>query len=819
MRKPHHYLFIVLLLVCGMKLTAQQGKISGVVRDTSGNAVPSASVTLLKFKDSAFVKITRTDDSGRYVFETIAPDSLLIEVTRVGMKKYISEPFIFTGLQSELVVSDVQLWPNDKNTLGTVVVRGKRPPVEQRIDRTIVNVDAMLSAAGVTALEVLQQSPGIVVNNDGSMSIRGKQGIIVYIDNKPTYLGGQDLANYLRSLPSETLSKIEIMPNPPARYDAAGNAGIINIVTKKIIEKGFNGTLTLNLGQGVYWKTGANANLNYRYNKVNFYGSLFYGVNNDFIDENSLRLFYNPDGSLNTKFVQSSYLKRQRRTANAKLGMDYYIDNNTTLGLVLTGIDRPVKDKWENRNDLLNASMQPDSLVRASNSSFDKWRQGGINVNLRRTLDQSGRMITADVDYVKYKDKIDLLFQNSVYSGDGALKGRDDLIGFLPSQIDIYSGKIDYDHPFKSGIKVNGGVKFSYVKTSSVADYFNRIGNNVTIDYEKTNAFNYDEGINAAYIEMSRESKRFDMQGGLRLENTVANGRQLGNAVKPDSSFKRNYTNLFPTIFLLWRLDSLNKHQLSFNYGRRIQRPIYQSLNPFLFFSDKFTYEAGNPYQVPQFTHSLALSHTFKERYTTTLSYSYIKGLFVETTEQQGFIFITRPDNIGRQINIGLSFSASMDITNWWSANLSADLINTDVKSVVYGRPLDTSITNLVANFTNQFQFKKGWAAEVSGSGRTGSLVGQYTIGQLWVLNLAARKSILKNRAMLRVSMRDVFFSSVVKGKLHNLPQVESNFSNRIDSRMVILSFNYRFGKAYKAPGRYESNISAEEKSRVKSEN
>jgi hypothetical protein len=812
MRKPYHTILVIFLLL-QFSAFAQTGRITGTVTDSLGHAVASASVSLLKNK--ALVQTTSTDSLGKYVFENIKDDSLVLEVSRIDMGKYTSEAFAYNSATGEMAIPAVILIPHT-STLSTVVVRGKKQTYEYKNDRTIVNVDAMISAAGISALEVLQQSPGVVVNSDGSLTVKGKQGVTVYIDNKPSNLSGQDLANYLRSLPSETISRMEIMPNPPARYDAAGNAGIINIVSKKIFEKGFNGSITGNLGQGVYWKASTNGNFNYRYNKINLFGNLSYGINNDFVDEDNLRLFTNPNGTLNAKFVQTTFLKKERRTTNIKLGMDYLANAKTTWGFLFTGIDRPVVDSWVNRNDLLNALLQTDSTIISNNRNHNRWRQAGVNVNMRRTLDASGRTLTADVDYLRYWDKTDQTFLTNTYGGDGSFRRREELLGFLPNELNIYSGKIDYTHPFTSGVKMSGGIKMSHVKTHSQAEYFNRVGSDLFIDNDKTNSFKYDETVNAAYIEASREYKRVDLQAGLRVENTVINGHQLGNTVKPDSTFKRNYTNLFPTFFIQWRLDSLNKHVISFNYGRRIQRPVYQSLNPFLFFSDKFTYEAGNPYQTPQFTHVLSLSHTFKERYSTTLSYSYIKDLFAETSEKQGYVLITRPDNVGRQINLGLSFSASVNIAKWWTANFSTDLINADIKSIVYGVPLDTNITYLTANLTNQLPFKKGWAAEVSASGRTGNLAGQYTLDPLWSLNIAARKSVMKNKGAIRLSIRDVFYSSVVKGQINNLVQAQAFFSNRIDSRMVILSFNYRFGSAFKAPPRYESNVSEDEKNRVK---
>lgn len=819
MRKYCYWALLLLFFCDPATLWAQTGRITGNIQDSSGHPIASASVSLLLSKDSSLYRITMSDEAGRFLFDGIREDSFVVTITRVGSKKFTSGLIHLTKENGVVVLPAIQLQPGDRQTLQTVVVSRKKPSVEQRIDRTIVNVDALIAAAGASVLEVLQQSPGVIVNNDGSISVRGKQGSLVYIDNKPTYLAGSDLANYLRSLPSDAVSKIEIMPNPPASYDATGNAGIINIVTKKIIEKGFNGSATVNYGQGIYWKASTNANVNYRHDKINLYGTASFSANNDFVDEDNDRQFFKTDGSLNALFLQKTFLKKEKRTTNLKIGMDYYLNKNTTWGVVLTGMFRPEKSNWTNRNDLLNGNGVADSTIRSFNSSDDRWKQGGINLNLRSLLDSAGRKITVDLDYLTYRDRIGLLFQNYTYGPGGSLKSRDDLIGTLPIDIDIWSAKLDYTHPAGDGFTINSGVKTSYVKNKNKAEYFNRIDGTTTIDNDKTNSFLYDEQIYAAYVEINKGYKKFDWQAGLRLENTNIKGHQLGNSVKPDSAFKRHYTNLFPTFFALWRIDSAGKHQLALNYGRRIQRPLYQDLNPFLFFIDKFTYTAGNPYLTPQFTHTVALSHIFKERYTTTLSWSYIKGLFVETNEKLDYVFVSRAGNIGRQTNLTASFSASIDIAGWWSANISADLVNSQIKSVFYNIPLDTTFNYLTGNITNQFQFGKGWSAELSGSGRTTYLVGQYTIKDIWNLNAAVRKTVLKGRGALRVAVRDIFYSSIVRGNINNLTQATAHFSNGIDSRMLVLSFNYRFGKAFNARQRYESNAADDEKGRVKNSN
>lgn len=221
--------------------------------------------------------------------------------------------------------------------------------------------------------------------------------------------------------------------------------------------------------------------------------------------------------------------------------------------------------------------------------------------------------LTADLDYLRYDNTLSQGFDNSSYLPNGMLINHDLLTGALPSAIDIYAAKTDYTHPLKSGLKLAGGLKTSYTQTDNIANYFYTVNQNTTPDYDKTNHFIYKENINAAYINASRDFKRLSVQLGLRFENTVSKGHQLGNVQKPDSVFKRNYNGLFPTVYLQYKLDTAGNQQISLNYGRRIDRPYYEDLNPFLAPLDKFTYYTGNPFLRPAYTQNIELSHTYKK--------------------------------------------------------------------------------------------------------------------------------------------------------------------------------------------------------------
>jgi hypothetical protein len=267
----------------------------------------------------------------------------------------------------------------EANLLKSISVTAKKPFIEQKIDRTVMNVDALISNSGVSALEVLENAPGVIVSSEGSISLKGKSGVIIFIDDKPTYLSGIDLVNYLRSMPSGTLDKIEIMPNPPARYDAAGNAGVINIRTKKNRVGGFNGGINLNFGQGKYSRTNNSFNFNYKNQKINFFGTTSYSINNGFNDLDIFRYYFKGDGSLRSTFFQNSFIRQTSYSTNIKLGVDYFLSEKTTVGVLVNGVVRPFKSTTANKSVVSNDSGSIDSLITADNKENSKWKKGSIN--------------------------------------------------------------------------------------------------------------------------------------------------------------------------------------------------------------------------------------------------------------------------------------------------------------------------------------------------------------------------------------------------------------------------------------------------------
>jgi len=791
-------LFIIILLTVSFIGRAQNRtavKLSGKVGATNQPALSAATITLLKAKDSSVVKMSVSDQEGNYTFDNPPKGRYLVAVSAVGYDKQYSAPFSISGDSSLIELTTIVL-SQRSNNLKTVTVSARKPLVEQKIDRTVVNVDAFISNTGANALEALEKSPGIQVDKDGNISLKGKQSVMILIDGRPAYLSGTDLANMLKGMQASQLEQIEIMTNPPAKYDAAGNAGIINIKTKKNRVKGFNGNVSAGVGQGAYFKNNESLSLNYRNGKVNLFSSYSFNRNNNYQQLDIFRRYRNEDGSTSAIFEQVAYMKRRNMSNNLKLGMDYYVTDKTTLGIVVSGFYNPESSNNNNTSYLENAHYAVDSIATAGSYIKGTWKNASVNLNMRHQFDSTGRELTADLDYIVYDNTNKQHFTNTTYEPNWIKRYDEQLQGDLPVTVDIYSAKLDYTHPLKNDAKIEAGVKTSYVQTVNKANYYTLNNGEWITDYGKTNYFDYNENINAAYINLNKQlNKKWGVQTGLRYENTNYKGHRYGNPQTGDSSFKRTYNSFFPTVYVSYAADKNNQFGLS--YGRRIDRPGYQSLNPFLFFLDKYTYEAGNPYLKPQYSNNIELTHIYKGWLTTTLNYSLTKNMFNETFDSSGYATIVRRDNIGRRENAGIAVSAQIHVTKWLTSMLYGNYYYTRFSGKLYGEDLKVEGGTFETNMNNQITLKKGWNAELSGWYMTRSVDGQILLRPMGALSAGVSKQVLKGKGTVKVNVRDIFYTQIAQGDIY-FKNTEAKFRNTRDTRVANITFTYRFGKPIK---------------------
>jgi outer membrane receptor protein involved in Fe transport len=789
------------------------GKVTGTITSAEEKTELPAGITvsLHRAKDSATVKFILAGKDGSYTFENLANGKYLVSASSVGFRKRFSAPFELTAAQPAAIVAPLAMMPLPKALTG-VTVTASRPLVEQKIDRTVVNVDASITNVGTSALEVLEKSPGISVDRDGNISLKGKEGVLIMVDGRPTQLSGQDLANLLRNMNSSQLDQIEIMTNPPARYDAAGNAGIINIKTKKIITSGLNGTASVGFTQGRYPKTNEGLNLNYRKGKVNVFTNLSHGYNKNLgtlkFNRNILE---NDNTTIRNIFDQRTDRLSTGQFYNAKLGLDFFATKKTTVGVVLGGSIRNQDGTSDNTTRISNNLKNLQSITLATVLEENNWNSFTSNLYFRRVLNKAGRELTADADYLRYGSGNDQFMVNAFTDAAGnPNKKSDTLLGNLPQNISVYSGRVDYIHPLKKGARFEAGIKSGIVNTDNDARYDSIIYGRTVADFNRSNHFQYEENINAAYVNLSTPlTKKINAQLGLRMENTNAKGRQLTTG----DNFDRQYIQLFPTAYFQYKANENNN--FGANFGRRVRRPSYQSLNPFIYFLDQYTARKGNPNLKPSLSNNAELTHTWKNKITTTLNYTVTSDMIETIIEQIGDTAYNTPANIASLKQFGISVNANTPITKWWTSVLNINAFNNHYKGVVSNAPVNLSTTSFILNVTQQFKITKTLSGEINGRWRNGWLEGVLKAKPVGFVGAGLSQQVLKNQGTLRLSARDIFFTQRFRGRA-DYGNVDFNIEQYGESRVVSLGFSYRFSKGKKiAPVKRTQGSATEEQERI----
>ena len=800
------------LLFCAAVTNAQ--KITGNVKDDQGKALSGATVTLKKVKDSALVKLEATNAAGQFSFTSITSGNYFVAVSYTGHVAKTSAAFEVSGA-GDITVPDVAL-TKASGQLKEVVVAARKPMIEVKADKTILNVEGSVNAVGQDALELLRKSPGVMVDKDDNLTLSGKNGVQVYIDGRPTPLSGKDLSDYLKTLQSSSIEAIEIITNPSAKYDAAGNAGIINIRLKKNKSYGTNGSVNAGYNQGITPKYNGGFSLNNRNKYVNVFGNYSY---NDNTNENNINLYREV---LDTLFDQKSKLKITNKSHNFKTGVDYFINKRSTIGFMANG---SFADQEFNNYSRTEISYIPtkltDRILIADNTNKNKKNNINGNVNYRYA-DSSGHELNIDADYGAYRNKSNQYQPNVYWDPTQTTPLYSRIYRFnAPTDINIYSFKTDYEQNFKKG-RLGLGGKVSFVESNND---FNRYDVNPdthqeTLDLERSNVFDYKENVNAGYINYNRQFKGFMIQAGVRVENTHATGRSTGlkwdgsSYVAYDSTFTRDYTNLFPSAAIT--LNKKPMSQFNFTYSRRIDRPNYQDLNPFEFKLDEYTYRKGNTGLRPQYTNSFGITHTYKYRLNTTLNYSHVKDIFaalIDVTDKSKSYMTQK--NLATQDIVSLNISYPFQY-KWYSifGNLNAYYSHYKADLGVDRKvDLDVYAFNVFAQQT--FRLGKGWTGEMSGF-YTSPSIWQGTIksSTIWSIDGGFQKAILKGNGNIKASVSDIFRTLKWKGT-SNFAGQSLVASGNFESRQLKLNFTYRFGNSQVKAARQRKIGTEEENKRA----
>ncbi|MEO8404440.1 MAG: outer membrane beta-barrel protein [Chitinophagaceae bacterium] len=797
---------VLLLSLCSSIAAQQTGRtIRITVVNTARKPLPGSTVYLLT-PDSTVILTASADTSGIIAFLNLDARTYRVRASQSEYEETYS-PLI--DLQTINSFSATITLPLKNQTLNNVTVLSKKLFVQFLPDKTVINPDATISNAGATVMDILEKSPGITVGKDGSIIMKGKPAVNVLIDGKPTQLSGADLQAYLSGMSASQVDVVELIENPGAKYDAAGNAGIINIKTKSNRQRGFNGSVNLGIGQGFYYKTGDALNLNYRNGKVNWFLNYGFRSSNERQDIYTLRKYFDIHHEDSVLLQQPNVTRSHNLSSNLKTGFDFFISKQTTLGLIFTQGTFKRKAKSYSAIDWMDRDFHVDSSINTLGENNLTFKRDGVNINGKHKFNESSEL-TVDFDYVWFAIDGDQNYQTQLVAPGSNISATK---GTTPSRLNIFTAKADYNKRFNQ-ILLEAGLKTAINKTDNLSDYYFLDNNNWVPDLSRSNHFLYNEKINAAYASLDAEHGKWHWQLGARYEITSYKAHQLGNALIKDSAFNRNYGSLFPTAFVSLQADS--SHMFTFRLGRRIDRPPFQYLNPFLSTLNKYTYEGGNPYIKPQYTWNFSVAHSYKQMLTTELSYSYLRDYF-----SQIFIIDSSSDNVNKNIiiytrgnvgsfqNFGLSETYQQSITIWWNLTAVAVLNHKIIKGIVWA-PIEAKVTQLMISLNNQFQLKKGWGFELSGYYQTKSQIDlQEWLKPQGELDLGVSKQVLKNKGSLKLSVRDLTYFQNYSG-YSTFQNAYEPFRIKWDSRIVRLSFIWRFGKAMKAINRSEGGASDE---------
>jgi outer membrane receptor protein involved in Fe transport len=786
---PKIYITLLLLIAAIGSTFAQtqSASLSGLLLDEQGKPMMYATASLLNARDSSIVKGVISNDQGIYTFDHIKQGRYLIKASTVGYEKAVSNPVDVTSNTEKVTVPELKMQPNAHN-LSAVSITAAKPLIERKIDRTVVNVANSPLAAGNSAMDILERAPGVSVDKDDNISLKGKQGVTVMINDKLTYLTAAQLATLLRSTDGNTIESIEIITNPSAKYDAAGNSGIINIKLKKNRQTGTNGSITLGTGYGAFWKDNQTLQLNHKQGKLNLFGSFSHNDNKRIQNIDIKRIITDTIGN-QTYFNQYSPLTTNNHNNSYRFGADYDLSSKNTIGFVLNGYFNHEDDANNNWTYIGRSYTQVDSSLHTVSGIHQTYNNFAVNLNDTYKIDTAGQQISADVDYSKFKNNTNAQYITDFFLADGSMQHPQSFLGNLtPSNIDIRTAKVDYTKPITKSVKFESGFKLSDVKTDNDLQESDVQGApNVSVNH-----FIYDEKIDAGYINFSKEYKNTSFQAGIRAEYTSSTA--TGDSMNVVQRIHRNYLNFFPSVFINHTIN--DKNEISFSYSRRIDRPQYDNLNPFTYHLDPYTYQKGNPYLKPQYTNNFELNYTYNKSITLTLGYSRTTDVITEVPGSDPatkVAFVTQ-QNLQVQNGYNVNLYAPYTITKWWEGNVNLTGFYLGFKSNgLEGNNLDRGQTAFQVRATQTFTPVKGYKFELTSNYQSALTYGLFYVKPQYSTDAGVSHSFASKRANLKLSVSDIF-NTRRNDVTSNYGSNDLDIRQKRESRITRLTFTYNFG-------------------------
>lgn len=772
-------------------------EISGRLLDNKRQPVALAKVRIEMKVMNKIVQSTQTDTSGYFKLAVQERGDYLINISKVGMDSL--SVALTLGDVKIVNLPDILLFTSSTQ-LNEVVIVGKKPFIEQRIDKMVLNVENSILSNGKTALDVLANAPGVIVDNQNdNIRLNDKSGVMVMINGRRNFLSAADLGKMLRNMSSDQISTIDIITNPSAKYDASGTAGVIDIKLKKNKFFGTNGSVSATVSQGFVpygpkdlVRESINLNLNHRTDKWNMYVNLNPENSSDY-SQTTLRRSVDYGGSVTT-FDGFSGSPRNSKGLSVRTGIDYIASEKTTYGILFEGEANNEKINANSRTSInsLNSDGSEQNFLQQTSNTQSPRRNITTNFNVKHDFNDKGKTLAFDATYSGYNNDKDQTFNTDYTDNLGNLTDNTTHRNETNVKINIYTAKVDLTIPVSESFKFEGGLKSDYVRTTNNSKFDRLISQTWENIPTQSNYFIYKENVNAAYINLNKNWTKWAIQAGLRAEQTYSNGQ----SVTDQQTAKKNYISLFPSIFISQTIDKDNA--IRYSYSRRIGRPNYQQLNPFVFYIDQYTIDQGNPFLKPQFTDSYQISYTYKSILSTSVGYSQTKDQILQLTEQDDSTKVLKAiqGNLGSYKGFFLNISFPIEISSWWSMQNQFN-INHDRYTNKFSASSEFNNSKFKYNFSiyNSFKFMDTWAAELSFNFVSPRVNGiERATRANYSTNVGVQKSLFNKRARLSFNVSDIFLTSQYTGFVQ-YQNVNLFVVNQWTARRASLTFSYNFGK------------------------
>jgi len=765
------------------KSFAQSAVIVGTVRDRS-QTVPYATIVLKNVADKELWTNTLSDTLGYYHFRVPDNGRYLIAVSAVGYRSFTSDTVACNGSVNEYRL-DILL-EEETLLLQEAVIVSKKDVFETDKGKLIFHVQHSALTTGQTALDMLKKLPGVSVGQNDEILFRGSPGINVMIDGKMTYLSGNQLANFLKGMSAEDINKIELVTTPSAEFDAAGNAGIINIVPKKNLKKGYAVDLRSSVSKGRYWMTNQNISASLRSRKVNIYSSLDYNTPHSYSQNKSGNTYNDNGNTLQLSRNNDWSYKVKYYTWRMEAGWQFLPEH--TVGIGYHGYFDDFKSFSSSTLNSRDASGNQKSYMLSRNKIIEPYHYDAVSMNYKFDIDTLGKKITADANYTSYRNFSDGILSNQNYTANNNILNEYVQKSHQPGFVQILSAKADADLPFKK-IVLKTGVKYAEV-TNDNQYHFDSLQSGSYVEIEEmSNHFKYKERIAATYFSASKKIKKTNIEAGLRMEYTNADGY----TVKQGIANKWEYTKLFPSLSIGQVIDVNNK--LDFSFSRRINRPSYTELNPVRWYTDKYFYWSGNPNLVPELAWVYSLTYSLKSRYVFSAAYNqsvdYIDRRL--TVDDNGVTIKSQSDNFGSRRRFDLTVSAPFKPLKFWDIQLFTGINYTAYPISLLPGEKYLSLWAVTSTLQQDFSLPKDLTISLVAYFFSSELRGIYITKPTGFLNFGLKRSFFDKRFIVQLSVGDVFNTNRYKA-FSQSDVTDYYYNDKPYSRITGLSVKYHLG-------------------------